>query len=207
MRPWERVGQPKSTGWPTMWPKTTAPRAIGTPQRKGVRGQVGTVKECMGEKQCAKETGPYPLIFKEGNLAEYLKQEQIHSHALYIQSILWNSSATLHTYLLYPFLPCISLVWCLLEMPNHGLVTFFVESRWAMLQVLHRHNSRWCTHPKEGNWSIHSDHTKDGLSLWNRQTLRIMLWSGWILSDGLETLLTWTLKGHMLCLCPKTVLQ
>lgn len=30
MRPWERAGQPKSTGWPIMWPKTTAPRATAS---------------------------------------------------------------------------------------------------------------------------------------------------------------------------------
>lgn len=51
MRPWERAGQPKSTGWPTMWPKTTAPRAAESPRRPGVRGQEDTVKECVSARE------------------------------------------------------------------------------------------------------------------------------------------------------------
>lgn len=86
MRPWERAGRPKSTGWPTMWSRTTAPRAAESPQRSG--GQEDT-----GGGGCNKEIGWSPSRFKEGNLSEHSKHEQIQPHILYTQRKrpLWNS--------------------------------------------------------------------------------------------------------------------
>ena len=72
-RLWERAGPPKWTGWPTTWPKTTAPRERSPSQ---VRGRRSGGKECTGGERCAKETRWKPSWLEEGNPAEYLKHKQ-----------------------------------------------------------------------------------------------------------------------------------
>lgn len=96
------------------------------------------------------------------------------------------------------------------ENPDSWSCDISEESWWVKsLHVLHRHNSWWSTQPKEGNWSTHSAHTKPSEENCPHRagwTIRVV-WSGWILSSGLETWLVWTLKGHMVCPRPWTVLK
>lgn len=210
-RPWERAGLPKSTGWPTMWPKTTAPRVAETPHRPGVRGQEDTegVCECVGGKRRAEETGWRPPWFKEGNLAEYPKHEQIHpTYCPYRGNLLSKTVQLACTLLPVSLLALHHSGMVPPENPNSRSRDISVESWWVKsLQVLHRRSSWRSTQPKEGTWSTHSAHTKNELSYRRGPAEEFMCWSGWISSGRLETPLVWTLKGAVVWSHPWTFLS
>lgn len=162
MRLYERAGQPKSTGWPTMWPKTTAHRAAKTPKR-GVRGQGDTEDVHKGNKVCQGHRVRATWIQRRES-GRKSQSMQIQPCVLYLQRnpTPRNSQVSLHPFFLFLSSPC-TFSREPPENPDSWSCDISEESRWVKsLQVLHRHNSRWSTQPKgRGLKCPHSVHTKD----------------------------------------------
>lgn len=204
MRPWERAGQPKSTGWPTTWPKTTAPRAAATPLSQGSGAKSEGVCQCVGGPRCAKESGWQPPIFK-GNLAEYRKPEQIHPHILYIKSKIYSSQSSYlahiltvplltlhHSSMVPPIKSRFTVLWHF-----WGIMVGKVVARFAQAQQLMEHTSqrKGTEAPALPTLNLqrrtappHPPTHRAGLS-------STVIWSGWI--SGLQTWLVQTLKRGM----------